>query len=215
MNQEGKKTMKAEEMQLKFDKDGLIPAVAQDAGTGEVLMMAYMNIEALQKTLDTGYMTYWSRSRNTLWQKGETSGHVQKVKSLKADCDADCLLALVEQEGPACHTGNRTCFFTDLKQEQETTAGPWVLEELFGVISDRKKNPNESSYTSKLFSQGMERIAKKVGEESAEVIIAAMKGNTDEIRYESADLLYHLLVLLAASGMAPEEVYRELLKRRK
>ena len=141
MNQEGRKEMKAEELNLKYDKDGLIPAVAQDAKTGEVLMMAWMNVESLQKTLDTGYMTYWSRSRNTLWKKGETSGHVQKVTTLKADCDADCLLALVEQEGPACHTGNRTCFFTDLWQEQEAAAGPWVLDELFGVISDRRQTP--------------------------------------------------------------------------
>ena len=207
--------MDIESLGLKFDEKGLIPAIAQDEGSGEVLMMAYMNREALQKTLDTGYMTYWSRSRNTLWKKGETSGNVQKVKALYYDCDADCLLAKVEQTGAVCHTGKATCFSSPIIETGEKKAGSKILDELFAVIQDRKANPKEGSYTNKLFEKGMEKIAKKVGEEASEVVIAAMKGDKGEIRYECADLFYHVLVLLAEGGVTLGEVYGELAARRK
>ncbi len=200
---------------LKFDEKGLIPTIAQDHFTGEVLMMAYMNAESLKRTIEEGYMVYWSRSREKLWKKGETSGCVQKLIELHFDCDADCLLAKVEQTGAACHTGNRTCFFTPVIEKSEKPATSAVIDELYRVIQSRKDNPVEGSYTCKLFNGGMERIAKKVGEEAAEVIIAGMKGIKSEIRYESADLIFHLLVLLADSGMTPAEIYGELASRRK
>lgn len=200
---------------LRFDEKGLIPTIVQDFFTGEVLMMAYMNAESLGKTLEEGYMVYWSRSRQQLWKKGETSGCYQKLMALSYDCDEDCLLAKVEQTGAACHTGNRSCFFNPIIEKSDKPATSAVIDELYQVIRSRKENPVEGSYTCKLFSGGMERIAKKVGEEAAEVIIAGMKGLKSEIRYESADLIYHLLVLLADSDMTPSEIYSELASRRK
>lgn len=200
---------------LRFDERGLIPAVVQDFHTGEVLMMAYMNAESLKRTLEEGYMVYWSRSRKQLWKKGETSGCIQKLKDLYYDCDEDCLLAKVEQTGVACHTGNRSCFFNPLLESGEKAYDSRIIDELYEVIKSRKEHPVEGSYTCKLFTGGMERIAKKVGEEAAEVIIAGMKGIKSEIRYESADLIYHLLVLLADSGMTTGELYGELAARRK
>ncbi len=200
--------------QVKFDDKGLVPVVTQDIKTNAVLMVAYMNAESLQKTLESGDMWYYSRSRQQLWRKGETSGHVQKLHELKIDCDGDTLLAMVSQEGPACHTGRYSCFFESLYGEGAYSGGYGIIDELFAVIEDRKVNPKEGSYTNYLFSKGIDKILKKVGEESAEVIIAAKNAARDEIRYESADLIYHLLVMLSERGLNPSEVFAELEKRR-
>ena len=200
--------------QVKFDDKGLVPVVVQDIKTHTVLMMAYMNAESLQKTLESGDMWYYSRSRQKLWRKGETSGHIQKLHELKIDCDMDTLLALVSQEGPACHTGHYSCFSESLYGEGTYSGGYGIIDELFAVIEDRKVNPKEGSYTNYLFSKGIDKILKKVGEESAEVIIAAKNAAPDEIRYESADLIYHLLVMLSERGLNPAEVFAELEKRR-
>jgi phosphoribosyl-ATP pyrophosphohydrolase/phosphoribosyl-AMP cyclohydrolase len=203
---------------LTFDEQGLIPAVVQDHRTGEVLMLAYMNAESLERTIAAGETHFWSRSRNRLWRKGETSGNTQAVAEIRFDCDADALLVRVRQNGVACHTGERSCFHRTLVEpgspEPAGRVGPEILDELFAVIQDRRENPPPNSYTAELFSAGVERVLKKVGEEAAEVIIAAMGGARDEIVYESADLLYHLLVLLAAHGIEPEAMYEELLRRR-
>jgi len=200
---------------VKFDEKGLVPVVTQDIKTNAVLMVAYMNREALEKTLETGDMVYYSRSREKLWRKGETSGHYQTLRELKIDCDGDTLLALVSQEGPACHTGRYSCFFESLYGEGDFTGGYGIIDELFGVISDRKQNPKEGSYTNYLFDKGIDKILKKVGEESAEVIIAAKNNAPDEIRYESADLIYHLLVMFCDRGLTPGEVFAALEQRRK
>jgi len=199
---------------VKFDEKGLVPVVVQDIKTNSVLMLAYMNRESLQITLETGNMTYFSRSRQKLWRKGETSGHYQTLKEMKLDCDGDTLLALVSQEGPACHTGNYSCFFESLYGKGEYSGGYGVIDELFAVIEDRRDNPKEGSYTNYLFDKGIDKICKKVGEEAAEIIIAAKNAAPDEIRYESADFLYHLLVLLCERGLTPGEVFAELEKRR-
>lgn len=199
---------------VKFDEKGLVPVVVQDVKTHSVLMVAYMNREALEKTLETGNMIYYSRSRQKLWRKGETSGHYQTLRELKLDCDGDTLLALVSQEGPACHTGRYSCFFESLYGTGEYAAGYRILDELFAVIEDRRDNPKEGSYTNYLFDKGIDKICKKIGEEAAEIIIAAKNAAPDEIRYESADFLYHLLVLLCERGLKPAEVFAELEKRR-
>lgn len=199
---------------VKFDEKGLVPVVVQDIKTNAVLMVAYMNREALEQTLETGGMVYYSRSRQRLWRKGETSGHYQTLKELKIDCDGDTLLALVSQEGPACHTGRYSCFADSLYGEGDYACGYGIIDELFGVISDRKQNPKEGSYTNYLFDKGIDKICKKVGEESAEVIIGAKNDNKDEIRYEVADLLYHLTVLMVEKSLTWEEVCEELKKRR-
>jgi phosphoribosyl-ATP pyrophosphohydrolase/phosphoribosyl-AMP cyclohydrolase len=200
---------------VKFDEKGLVPVVVQDIKTNAVLMVAYMNREALVQTLETGGMVYWSRSRGKLWHKGETSGHYQTLKELKIDCDGDTLLALVSQEGPACHTGRYSCFFESLYGKGDYSCGYGVIDELFGVISERKASPKEGSYTNYLFEKGIDKILKKVGEETAEVIIAAKNSSAEEIRNESADLIYHLLVMLCERGLAPGEVFAALEKRRK
>lgn len=199
---------------IKFDDRGLVPVVVQDVKTNAVLMLAYMNEESIRKTEETGNMVYFSRSRNQLWLKGETSGNVQTVHELKVDCDGDTLLALVSQKGVACHTGNYSCFYESLYGESEYTSGYGVIDEVFAVIEDRKANPKEGSYTNYLFEKGIDKILKKVGEESAEVIIAAKNAAPDEIRYETADLLYHLFVMLSERGLKPSEVFAELEKRR-
>ncbi len=200
--------------QVKFDDKGLVPVVTQDIKTHAVLMVAYMNAESLRKTLESGDMWYYSRSRQQLWRKGETSGHTQKLHELKVDCDGDTLLALVSQEGPACHTGRYSCFLESLYGDGVYSGGYGIIDELFAVIEDRKANPIEGSYTNYLFTKGIDKILKKVGEESAEVIIAAKNAAPDEIRLESADLLYHLLVMLSERGLTPAEVFAELEKRR-
>jgi phosphoribosyl-AMP cyclohydrolase / phosphoribosyl-ATP pyrophosphohydrolase len=198
---------------IKFDDKGLIPCITQDVNTNSVLMMAYMNEESLKLTLESGYMTYFSRSRQELWKKGGTSGNTQKLKSLKLDCDGDTLLAVIEQKGVACHTGEYSCFFENVHGE-DYLGGYRVIDELFSVIENRKKNPKEGSYTNYLFDKGIDKILKKVGEEAAEVIIAAKNWSVEEIKYESADLLYHLFVLLSDRGMAPADVMQELKDRR-
>lgn len=199
---------------VKFDEKGLVPVVVQDYKTNTVLMLAYMNAESLTLTLETGNMTYYSRSRQQLWRKGETSGHFQTLKDLKLDCDGDTLLALVAQEGPACHTGAYSCFFESLYGDNVYSGGYGIIDELFAVIEDRRDNPKEGSYTNYLFNKGIDKICKKIGEEAAEIIIAAKNAAPDEIRYESADFLYHLLVLLCERGLNPGEVFAELEKRR-
>ncbi len=187
--------------------NGLVPAVAQDARSLRVLMVAYVNREALAKTLETGLATFYSRSRQSLWQKGETSGHVLKVVDIKLDCDNDTLLILVNPEGPACHTGARTCF-----GECDDRADLSVLADLAATIRDRKRNPTSESYTAKLFKDGIPRMAQKVGEEGVEVALAA---TTDKktLPSEAADLIYHLLVLLEASDMDIADVLEVLRQR--
>jgi len=198
---------------IKYDEKGLAPVIAQDFETGEVLMLAYMNREALDKTLETGRMHYFSRSRGELWLKGETSGHIQTLITLYYDCDIDTLLAIVKQEGEACHTGHKSCFYRmgygiDSKPRDH-------LKEVYGIVLDRKNNPQEGSYTNYLFDKGIDKILKKVGEESAEVIIAAKNNSKDEIVYETADLLYHLSVMLADRDVCWDDVYNELSRRKK
>ncbi len=199
--------------EIKYNEAGLVPAIAQDAQTGEVLMQAYMNAEAVKKTLELGYAHYFSRSRQKLWKKGETSGNVQRLVSFALDCDKDCVLLKVRQTGPACHTGAQSCFF-NLVQQEESVANAALMYELYNVIADRKTNPKEGSYTNYLFEKGIDKILKKVGEESAEVIIASKNAGTEELRYEAADLIYHLLVLMNEKGLTLEELFGELSGRR-
>lgn len=200
--------------EFKLNDDGLIPVVVQDYKTDEVLMLAYMNEEAFQTTLDSGKMTYWSRSRHKLWMKGLTSGHVQYVKSLTLDCDNDTILAKVAQVGAACHTGNKTCFFKPLiKKEYDDTNPLRVFQEVYDVILDRKEHPKEGSYTNYLFDKGIDKILKKVGEECTEIVIAAKNPDKDEMKYEISDFLYHVMVLMAERGVTWEEITRELARR--
>ena len=213
---------------IRFDAQGLVPAVIQDAAGGAVLMLAYMNKEALDKTLSTGMTWFYSRSRKSLWQKGETSGNVQRVREMYYDCDADAVLVRVDQHGPACHEGTLSCFSRRLDDPDAVPAtvladpatmygksGADILFELYGVINDRKTNPREGSYTSYLFAKGQDKILKKVGEEAAETIIGSKNNSKEELLYEMADLWYHSLVLLAYHGAVPAELFAELAKRRK
>ena len=197
-------------MQLKFDGNGLICAIAQDYESGEVIMQAYMNREAFDKTLETVYAHYWSRSRRKLWKKGEESGHLQKVVGVYLDCDSDCVLLKVQQTGAACHTGNYTCFFTPVR---ECGVGAEMLGQLQRIVEDRKENPEEGSYTNYLFDKGVDKIAKKAGEEAVELVIAAKNGDKEEIVGECADLFYHTLVLLANAGVKLSDVCTELKNR--
>ena len=196
---------------LKFDDHGLVPAIVQDARTREVLTLAYMNRESLARTLETGQTWFWSRSRNELWHKGATSGNTQEVVSLTADCDNDSVVVLVNPAGPACHTGARSCFDLELHEEQPDG----LLHELYELIQNRKQDPVEGSYTSYLFDQGLDKILKKVGEESAETIIAAKNDDSKLLIAEVSDLIYHLLVLLVARGVSLDDVRDELAQRRK
>ena len=201
---------------LKKGPDGLVPVVVQDVKTDAVLMVAYMNEEAYNQTLRTGRMTYYSRSRSELWLKGETSGHYQYVHSLTADCDLDTILAKVTQVGAACHTGSYSCFFNEIQNrssKQEAHNPMKVFEEVFSVIEDRKEHPKEGSYTNYLFDKGIDKILKKVGEEATEIVIAAKNPNPNEIKYEIADFLYHMMVLMAEKGVTWEEVTTELANR--
>jgi phosphoribosyl-ATP pyrophosphohydrolase/phosphoribosyl-AMP cyclohydrolase len=252
---------------VKYNTDGLVPVVTQDIRTDEVLMLAYMNEESLRKTIETGLVHYYSRSRQKLWLKGETSGHYQKVRSISIDCDGDTLLVKADQTGVACHTGHRSCFFTRLEADElragadmatDTDSGkdadsatdvegkeaihtsnsemgemvvaenaaeytpeagsdsmtdPKVLGEVFHVICDRLANPKEGSYTNYLFTKGLDKILKKVGEEACEVIIASKNGTLEDIGAEIADLFYHIMVLLAQKGMSLNNIYEELKKR--
>lgn len=200
---------------FKLNREGLIPVIVQDYRTGEVLMLAYMNEEAYNRTVVSGRMTYYSRSRKTLWEKGETSGHYQYVRELKLDCDNDTLLARVKQLGPACHTGSRSCFYTSLIDREFKNPDTFqVLQEVFEVITDRRKNRKEGSYTNYLFDKGIDKILKKCGEEAAEVIIAAKNNASEELRYEIADLLYHMMVLMVECGLDWSDITSELINRR-
>ncbi len=201
---------------FKTDDKGLVPVIAQHYKTGEVLMLAYMNEEAFNKTIRSGRMTYFSRSRNTLWTKGETSGHFQFVKALTIDCDRDTILAQVSQIGPACHTGSKTCFFTDLVRKEYNRTNPLnVFTEEYDIIADRKANPKEGSYTTYLFDKGIDKILKKVGEEATEIVIAAKNPDPEEIKYELSDFLYHAMVLMVERGVTWDDVIKELADRRK
>lgn len=212
--------MQVDFTKIKFDEKGLVPAVIQDATTGKVLMLAYMNAVSLQRTVETGYTWFWSRSRQELWNKGATSGNVQKVVDIKYDCDGDSLLLQVKQTGSACHTGEYSCFHNILWREnnlpvvngQITSA---ILNELYDVIQQKRIHGGEKSYTKYLFTSGQDKILKKVGEEAAETIIASKNNNNGEVVYEMSDLWYHCLVLLAYHNISPSELLAELGSRRK
>lgn len=201
--------------EFKLDTNGLIPVIVQDYRSNEVLMLAYMNEGAYNKTVVTGRMTYYSRSRQELWLKGETSGHFQYVKELSLDCDKDTILAKVLQVGPACHTGSKSCFFNELVKKEYKDTDPFhVFKDVYDVILDRRRNPKEGSYTNYLFDKGIDKILKKVGEESAEIIIAAKNPGAEELRYEIADYLYHLMVLMAECNLDWEDITTELAHRK-
>ena len=195
-------------MELKFDEKGLIPAIVQDHYTKEVLTLAYMNKESLAITIDERRTCFWSRSRQELWRKGDTSGNVQHVVSITADCDGD---ALVVEDGPACHTGSESCFFNEIYLSDELKQ--FSYEGLYHLIEGRKTNPKEGSYTTYLFDKGLDKILKKVGEECTEVIIGGRKEDKEETIYEIADLTYHVMVLMVQMGITVEDITRELEKR--
>ena len=200
--------------QFKTNEQGLIPVIVQHYKSQEVLMLAYMNQEAFDHTIKTGKMTYYSRSRQCLWTKGETSGHYQYVKSLTIDCDLDTLLAKVDQVGAACHTGNPTCFFQPLAGNDFDETNPLkVFESVYDTIVDRKEHPKEGSYTNYLFEKGIDKILKKVGEEATEIVIAAKNPNPEEVKYEVSDVLYHVMVLMVERGITWEDIIRELADR--
>ena len=200
--------------QLKKNSDGMVPVIVQDYRTDQVLMLAYMNEEAYNTTLRTGKMTYFSRSRNELWIKGETSSHFQYVKSLTADCDLDTILAKVKQIGAACHTGSYSCFFNEIAKKDYSEKNPQkVLDAVFEVIKDRKDNPREGSYTNYLYEKGIDKILKKVGEEATEMVIAAKNPNENEVIYEMSDFLYHMMVLMAVKNVSWEDITDELSRR--
>ncbi|MBT3943689.1 MAG: bifunctional phosphoribosyl-AMP cyclohydrolase/phosphoribosyl-ATP diphosphatase HisIE [Chloroflexi bacterium] len=205
---------------LTFDDRGMIPAIVQDAGDGRVLTLAYMDAEALRRTIEGPDVWFYSRSRQELWHKGETSGNFLKVRSVSLDCDGDAVVVKADPVGPACHTGETSCFHTDLDADAVAQAesveriGPGELAQLFAVIEDRKANPSESSYTSELFRDGVDRIAQKVVEEAGESAIAGVRGNHERIASEVADMLYHTLVLMSATELPPDAVWTELRARR-
>ena len=198
-------------MELKYDEKGLIPAIVQDHYTKEVLTLAYMNAETLALTIAEGRTVFWSRSRQEIWRKGETSGNVQKVVSITADCDSDALVVEVVKNGPACHTGAESCFFNEVYVSDEVKQFSW--EGLYKLIEGRKTAPKEGSYTTYLFEKGKDKILKKVGEECTEVLIGAAKNDKEETVYEIADLAYHLLVLMVEMGISLEDIIAEESKR--
>ncbi len=199
---------------VRFGSDGLVPVVAQESRSGDVLMVAYANLEALERTASTGLAHYFSRSRATMWQKGETSGHVQRVTEIRLDCDGDTVLYRVEQTGPACHAGTRTCFSTAVwgvaRQEGSEDPGGHLLTRLAGTIAGRARERPAGSYTVELLDRGVPKLSQKVGEEAVEVVVAANAEDNGRLASEAADLLYHLLVLLQARGVTLDEVLREL-----
>lgn len=207
-------------MNIKYDEKGLIPAVVQNTATGEVLMVAYMNEETLDMTQKTKRATFWSRSRQEIWVKGATSGNYLNVDEIRVDCDEDCLIIKATPQGPACHTGNRSCFYRKIENgelvddKEMQSASDIVLREQ-AVIADRKKNPEDGSYTNYLFDKGEDKILKKVGEEAAEVVIAGKNRDKEEIKYEVADLMYHLTVMLVDNDMTWADIYEEMENRRK
>ena len=196
---------------VKFDEKGLIPAVIVEAGTHRLLMVAYMNRESLKISMETGKTCFWSRSRQELWTKGETSGNYQHIVSITADCDLDTLKVVVEKDGPACHTGAETCFFNPVYQSEEKS--DFTLDALMELIRGRKTNPQEGSYTTYLFQKGLDKILKKIGEESTEVIIAAKDNDPKETIYEISDLVYHVMVMMIQQGISLEDIRRELASR--
>ena len=204
---EGKNNM----MDLKFDDNGLIPVVVQDYYTKQVLTVAYMNRESLAITMREGRTCFFSRSRQELWRKGETSGNTQEVVTITADCDKDALVIQVIKNGPACHTGANSCFFEPVYQSQTVPA--FSVDALYDMIRNRKENPKPGSYTNYLFDKGIEKILKKVGEESTEVVIAAARDKREEVVYEVSDLAYHLLVMMVETGVKPEDIVKELAGR--
>ncbi|MGH2331297.1 bifunctional phosphoribosyl-AMP cyclohydrolase/phosphoribosyl-ATP diphosphatase HisIE [Thermoanaerobacter mathranii] len=197
---------------LKFDEKGLIPTIVQDYNTKQVLMLAYMNEESLKLSLEKGETYFFSRSRKEIWHKGETSGNTQKIKNIFYDCDGDALLIEVEPKGPACHTGNVSCFYRSFLGEVKNYDME-ILKKLYERVKDRKTNPVEGSYTNYLFEKGIDKILKKIGEETTEVVIASKNDSREEIVYEVSDLLYHLIVLLVDKGIKLEDVYGELGRR--
>ena len=205
-------------LELQLDKDGLVPAIAQDADTGQVLMLGYVSPGSLRRTLEGGTAEFYSRSREDLWHKGEVSGNFLHVQSIAADCDGDTLLLAVKPDGPACHTGNTSCFFTAVEELPDSfrrqERGSGILEDLFAVVRERQKEMPEGSYTATLLGAGPARVAQKVVEEAGETAIAAAQGQSEQLAGEVADLFYHTLVLLAASGLTPEKVWAELRRRR-
>ena len=205
-------------MNIKLNEQGLVPAIAQAADTGQVLMLGYMTPGSLKRTVAGVQVWFYSRSREDLWHKGEISGNYLNLKEAWLDCDGDTLLLKVKPDGPACHTGETSCFYTPLdgvpEEYEATETGPGILSELFAVIQDRQRDPPEGSYTAKLLQAGMGRIAQKVIEEAGETAIAAMQEDQEGLPKEVADLLYHTLVLLAASGVTPNQVWEELRNRR-
>jgi phosphoribosyl-ATP pyrophosphohydrolase/phosphoribosyl-AMP cyclohydrolase len=208
--------MRADISGLRFNEQGLIPAIVQDVASGRVLMLAYMNRQALERTLDTGLVHYWSRSRAQLWQKGETSGHLQHLRDLRYDCDADTLLVMVDQEGVACHTGAPSCFF---QRVSETSAPPQLpvseglLQQLYAVVQERKRRAPQESYVASLMARGQDHVLKKVLEEAAEVLMASKDGRPEAIIYEMADLWFHAIVALGWHDIPPQEVLQELQRR--
>ncbi|HXI61163.1 MAG TPA: bifunctional phosphoribosyl-AMP cyclohydrolase/phosphoribosyl-ATP diphosphatase HisIE [Pyrinomonadaceae bacterium] len=209
--------------QIKFDEQGLVPAIVQDAATRQVLTLAYMNAESLKRTIETNETWFWSRSRSRLWHKGETSGHTQRVVDILVDCDSDALTLLVKPNGPACHTGEQTCFHNALQEagithekiaDKACDLGA-VLKDLYALVESRKRDRPEGSYTSYLFDQGLDKILKKVGEESSETIIAAKNEDRGILAAEASDLLYHLIVLMVERGLTLEEIGDELVSRGK
>ena len=211
--------MSFDSTQIQYDERGLIPAIVQDARTGAVLTLAYMNAESLQKTLATRETWFWSRSRSELWHKGATSGNIQRVLEVRQDCDGDALVVLVVPAGPACHTGKRSCFHRDIEGELVVDDGlgqslGTVLDELYDLIESRQRERPEGSYTTYLFAQGLDKILKKLGEEASETIIAAKNDSRGQLVSESADLLYHLVVLLVDRGVKLESIGDELVQRR-
>ena len=203
---------------IQLDEKGLVSAIVQDDASGRVLMLGFMNTESLERTLNGEDVWFYSRSRSELWLKGETSGNFLKVKSLHLDCDGDAILVKADPIGPTCHTGNESCFFTPLTEMTEVATrdrGPGITDELFAVIQSRKDEMPEGSYTTALFEQGAPRIAQKVIEEAGETAIAGVTGDRDALSSEAADMIYHTLVLLAAEGVTPEDVWTKLRERRR
>ncbi|MBU5257323.1 bifunctional phosphoribosyl-AMP cyclohydrolase/phosphoribosyl-ATP diphosphatase HisIE [Tissierella praeacuta] len=199
--------------EIRFDNNGLVPAVVQDIKTKDVLMLAYMSKESIEKTFEEKVVHYYSRSREKLWKKGETSGNIQRLKGFYYDCDKDSVLVEVEQVGAACHTGNYSCFFNKVLKEESQEIN--IIERLYSLLKNRKENPKEGSYTNYLFKEGLDKILKKIGEESSEVIIGAKNKNKEELVYEISDLIYHILVLMVNEDIFIEDIKNELIIRRK
>ena len=200
---------------IKFDKKGLVPAIAQDINTKKVLMLAYMNKESIAKTLEEKKACYFSRSRNELWLKGETSGNYQILKNMTYDCDGDTILLEVEQKGVACHKGQYSCFHNNIFTSSNSSNEDDIIEKLYEIIMDRKNNPKKESYTTYLFEEGIDKILKKVAEESGEVIIASKNKDKDELIYEISDLVYHMIVLMVEKNLNLNDIKKELKNRHK